>query len=293
MIRGSVFHPSDFSEASEVAFAHALKIALVTKSQLSVLHVAAKPEAGWADFPGVRQTLERWGLIPAGSPRSAVASLGLDVQKVMVTSSNPVKASLGFLERHPADLIVLSVHHHEGRMRWMGDRVGEPIARHAGEVTLFIPHGVGGFVSREDGSVTLRKVLVPVTGKPRAQPAVDAVARLIQGLGMATGTVTLLHVGAEGDAPAVKTPADTGWAWNRVTQEGQPAEIILDVAQRSAVDLIVMTTDGPDGFLDGLRGTTSERVLRQSRCPVAILPVGAVLPQKHQAAARRVSPRPR
>ena len=29
----SIFHPSDFSEASEVAFAHALKIALVTKSK--------------------------------------------------------------------------------------------------------------------------------------------------------------------------------------------------------------------------------------------------------------------
>ena len=34
----SVFHPSDFSEASEVAFAHALKIALVAKAKLTVLH---------------------------------------------------------------------------------------------------------------------------------------------------------------------------------------------------------------------------------------------------------------
>ena len=39
----SVFHPSDFSEASEVAFAHALKIALVAKAKLTVLHVQAVP----------------------------------------------------------------------------------------------------------------------------------------------------------------------------------------------------------------------------------------------------------
>jgi nucleotide-binding universal stress UspA family protein len=39
----------------------------------------------------------------------------------------------------------------------------------------------------------------------------------------------------------------------------------------------MMTTDGPDGFLDGLRGTTSERVLRRSRCPVVNLPVGSML----------------
>jgi nucleotide-binding universal stress UspA family protein len=41
-----------------------------------------------------------------------------------------------------------------------------------------------------------------------------------------------------------------------------------------SADLIVMTTDGPDGFLDGLRGTTSEHVLRRAHCPVAVLPVG-------------------
>ena len=42
------------------------------------------------------------------------------------------------------------------------------------------------------------------------------------------------------------------------------------------MDLMVMTTDGPDGFLDGLRGTTSERVLRKAHCPVADLPVGSM-----------------
>ena len=30
-------------------------------------------------------------------------------------------------------------------------------------------------------------------------------------------------------------------------------------------------------FLDGLRGATSERVLRRSRCPVVNLPVGSML----------------
>ncbi len=34
----SIFHPSDFSESSEVAFAHALKIALLAKADLRILH---------------------------------------------------------------------------------------------------------------------------------------------------------------------------------------------------------------------------------------------------------------
>ena len=35
-----VFHPSDFSPASEVAFAHALKAALIAKAAFTVLHVS-------------------------------------------------------------------------------------------------------------------------------------------------------------------------------------------------------------------------------------------------------------
>jgi len=58
---GSIFHPSDFSKASEVAFVHALKIALVGKALLSVLHFESDSdsETAWQDFPGVRETFER------------------------------------------------------------------------------------------------------------------------------------------------------------------------------------------------------------------------------------------
>ena len=76
----SIFHPSDFSEGSEVAFAHALKIALVAGAKLTMLHVEANPSAEWQDFPGVRNTLERWGLIPHGSPKRAVGQLGIPPQ---------------------------------------------------------------------------------------------------------------------------------------------------------------------------------------------------------------------
>jgi len=272
----SVFHPSDFSEASEVAFAHALKIALVAKAKLTVLHVQAVPGTEWQDFPGVRDTLERWRLIPKGSPKIAVGQLGIGVSKVIASGKDPVKACLGFLEKHPGDLIVLAVHQHEGRMLWLDKSVGKPIARQAGQMTLFIPHGVEGFVSRQNGSISLRNILIPVTTKPRPQPSVEAAARLIRNLQLPAGEVTLLHVGSATEAPSVKLPA-THWTWNSVAKSGEPAETILQTATELRADLIVMTTDGPDGFLDGLRGTTSERVLRKTPCPVANLPVGSIL----------------
>lgn len=273
----SIFHPSDFSEASEVAFAHALKIALVARADLTVFHVAASPRVEWQDFPGVRAMLERWKLIPNGSPKNAVGRLGIDVHKVIAPSKDPVRACLGFLEEHSEDLIVLAVRQHEGPLRWLEKSVGKPIARAAGQMTLFIPHGVEGFVSWQDGSIFLRNILIPATSKPRPQPSVEASARLIRNLQLPTGVVTFLHVGPAAEMPSVKLPEDTGWTWNRVARAGEPADIILQTATELRADLIVMTTDGPDGFLDGLRGTTSERVLRRACCPVANLPAGSML----------------
>ena len=273
----SIFHPSDFSEASEVAFVHALKIALVAGAKLTMLHVEASPAAEWQDFPGVRDTLERWGLIPKGSPKSAVGRLGIKVAKVLRLSKDPVRACLGFLEENPTNLIVLAVRQHEGRMRWLEKSVGEPIARRAGQMTLFTPHGVEGFVSRQDGSISLQNILIPVTIKPRPQPSVEAAVRLIRNLQLPAGIVTLLHVGPIAEMPSLKLPKDTGWTWKRVAKVGEPADIILQTAAELRTDLIIMATDGPDGFLDALRGTTSERVLRKARCPVANLPVGSML----------------
>jgi nucleotide-binding universal stress UspA family protein len=273
----AIFHPSDFSQASEIAFVHALKIALVAKAKLTVLHVNASPNTEWQDFPGVRETLERWKLLPKHSPKSAVGRLGIDIEKVIASSKNPVKASLAFLERHSRDLIVLAVHQHNGHMRWLAKSVGMPIARGAGQMTLFIPHGVAGFISREDGAISLRNILIPVTRKPRPQPSIEATTRVIQNLELPSGTVTLLHVGSASDAPSLKVPEVKGWTWDRQVAAGEPAQTILQVAHERRADLVVMTTEGRDGFLDGLRGSTSESVLRKARCPVLSLPVGSLL----------------
>jgi hypothetical protein len=95
-----------------------------------------------SDSRYVRDTLERWGLIPKGSPKSAVARLGIKVAKVLRLSKDPVKACLGFLEENPTDLIVLAVRQHERGMRWLGKSVAKPIAHGAGQMTLFTAYGV-------------------------------------------------------------------------------------------------------------------------------------------------------
>src|SRR5512146_189009 len=271
----SISHPSDFSESSEVAFAHALKIALLAHADLNVLHVREAPGESWADFPGVRQMLERWHVLPPGSPRSAVPALGIDVRKVLSKESDPVAASLRYMERNPTDLIVLATSQHEGRVRWLSNAVAEPLARESGLMTLFVPAGVEGFVSRSVGAVSLRSILIPVAADPRPDVAIATARRIAAGLDRDEVTFTALHVGPPADMPALSFASRSGWSWRTMTAEGEVVQTILAVAGECAADLIVMATRGHQGFLDALRGSTTERVLRHARCPLLALPAGA------------------
>jgi nucleotide-binding universal stress UspA family protein len=117
----SIFHPTDLSEASFVAFVHALKLALLAQSELTILHATntSGDQVSWKDFPGVRQTLERWGELPRGSPAHALANLGMVVEKVAGHGRKPVKTVTSFLQENPAQLVVLSSQGREGIPRFL------------------------------------------------------------------------------------------------------------------------------------------------------------------------------
>ena len=267
-----VFHPSDFSAASETAFAHALKAALVAKATLTIFHVSPDRKENWTEFPGTRQTLERWGILPKDSPKSAIPELGIKVKKVVAQDKDPVKAVLGFLEHHPSDLIVLATQQDKGRVQWLENSVAKPVARKSRLMTLFIPTGVEGFVSLQDGSVSLKNILIPVAPVPAAQPAIQAAVRLAQRLNCPTGQFTLLHVGDDSEMPEVSCPELPGWEWTKLSQKGDITQVILQTARGMEADLIVMSTQGRQGFLDALRGSNSEQVLRQCACPLLAIP---------------------
>lgn len=270
----NIFYPSDFSPESEGAFAHALKLALLAQAELSILHVTPQPEEGhWLDFPGVRRTLERWGILPAGSTQEDVVEMGMNVAKILRVHPDPVQAIVDYLAQHPTNLVVLATHQREGLARWMHKAVAEPIARQAGELTLFVPNGVAGFVSLETGALMLRRIVIPVDTVPRPQPAVNAAFGLASALGCTGASFTLVHVGDKEEMPPVQLPERAGWTCEQTLRPGEVVEQILQVAAERSADLIVMTTQGHHGFLDALRGSTTERVLRGAQCPLLAVPM--------------------
>ena len=271
----SVLHPTDFSESSLVAFHHALKAALVAKSKLTLLHVSTDGTSEWSNFPGVRETLERWGELPKGSPKAAVGKLGIDARKVLADKGEPVEVVIHFLEKNPADLIVLATSQREGRIPWLGKSVSAPVTRKAGEMTLLIPGDIEGFVSAADGSVNLKKVLIPIASTPRPEPALKAAARFVRKLNCAEGTFMVLHVGTSNTMPALKFPEVPGWTWEKELRSGEVIDGVVRTAKEFKADLIALATDGRNGFLDGLRGSHSERIIRYGVAPLLTIPVGS------------------
>ena len=67
-------------------------------------------------------------------------------------------------------------------------------------------------------------------------------------------------------------PDVPGWSWQNMTKQGNVIDMILETAREVNADLIVMSTNGRNGFLDAFRGSHSERVLRQSPCPLLAIP---------------------
>ncbi len=273
----NVFHPSDFSAESETAFAHALKASLTAKAALTILHVSPQREGEWMEFPGVRETLERWHLLPKNSLRSDVSKLGIDVKKVKTVHKDPVESVTEYLSTHATDLIVLATDQSKGSVPWFSKSVAVPIARASRQMTLFVPKGVEGFVSLEDGSISLKNILIPVASNPAAQPSIQAAVRMACRLNCTSGVFTVLHVGEREGMPEIRLPEVAGWRWDKVTRQGDVIDVICKTALETEAGLVVMSTDGRNGFLDALRGSHSERVLRECPCALLAIPAGGFI----------------
>ncbi len=264
----NIFHPSDFTQTSQVAFCHALKIALAVNAELKMLHVDAPHDhSHHSDFPSVRGILERWKVLRVGSSQRAVGRLGIDVEKTILHDTQPIATISEFLTDNPSSLVVLAAHQ-RSTGGWFSRSKAEPIARIAAATTLFVPDGVDGFVSMETGEIQLSSILIPIALHPNCSTTVESVGQLVDSLGIANVDLHFLFVGDEASLPAIPLIASQNVNCHVHLKQGDVVRAILAASQELEADLVAMTTDGHRGFLDAVRGNTTEQVLRQINCPL-------------------------
>ena len=264
-----IMHPTDFSDLSMNAFAHALKISLAAKCKLYIVHIAARQDADeWQAFPHVRETLARWGLLSANESTAAIFDkLGVEVAKVEIAPQNPVQGLARFLAGHPSDLMVLATRGRDGLPRWVRPSIAEAMSRRTHMQTIFVPAPSAGFVDAASGALNLERILVPLDHHPPAPPALAAIKRFCSALGVEPA-IHALHVGTE--APNLPKPVTVADGVTIELRAGNVVDTILQAAAEIKANLIAMATAGHDGVLDAIRGSTTERVLRHALAvPVA------------------------
>jgi nucleotide-binding universal stress UspA family protein len=256
----SIVHPTDFSDLSAAAFAHALRIALAARCRLHLLHVSQYDAAEALAFPHALRLLAQWGLSEENDPPWVIASkLGIEVDNIRLKLQEPTRAIVDFLNENESDLVVLATHGREGIAHWLQGSVAEAVFRRSAIPTLFITPGSRGFVDQVSGDVKLRRALVPVDFSPPADLTVEIVRRFGRAL---TGE----------KAPRVRTLSASAPTLPPVMlRSGHVVDAIVEAALEFEADIIAMPTAGHHGVLDALRGSTTERVIRHAPCPVLAL----------------------
>lgn len=146
----------------------------------------------------------------------------------------------------------------------------------------------------------LRTILVPLDGSALAERALPIAADIARRSGGAVHLVrahipiAVVGATAEGaifsqdmlaadealrlrakeylDATATRVAAEWGLRVSADTEDGSPAGLITDIADRIDADLVIMTTHGTGGFTPDWLGSVADSVIRHSHRPVLVLP---------------------
>jgi hypothetical protein len=273
--RPIIVHPTDFGPGDAAAMAHAVAMALSSKSILRLLRVRVENESFYSPTQGLRQVrdlLVAWRMLgPDAAYDRWETELDLQVSSVSIAARNARAGILEYLRDTPCNLVVLATYPNKALTRWLDASVHRHLLRKGRMMSLFLREGGRGFIDPNTGALRLNKILMPIAA------GVDNVSafRRVQGmlaLSNCSAEVQLLHVGKR--PPDLVDENDVPLDLPIMQRDGAVVDSILAVAEELNADAIAMPTAGSHGLLDAVRGSVSARVLEDARWPLLAVPVG-------------------
>jgi nucleotide-binding universal stress UspA family protein len=277
--------PTDFSQPSDAALAHARRLANSTGATLHVLHVvdnmflrAVLADPRDYETAALRRLQDRVPVEDRGAPAILVVE----------RSDEPADEITSYARTHDIDLIVMGTHGRGRMAHLLLGSVAEKVARTAPCPVLTmrdnpLAAGVEGL-----------RILVPTDFSACSDAAAGCAKRLAAKLG---GSVRLLHVIEDAAVGAsfgseLFTPEPHAVQTERIREarielsrriltdsrsrvtvtsdviQGPVAAMITAYAADTGFDLIVMGTRGRGGLAHLLMGSIAESVIRTAHCPV-------------------------
>ncbi len=287
---------TDFSEASRVGVRYAVALADKLGSTVALLHVV-EPRTWLTELGSLLPVPEDSKMVAASRAHLATLTRREGKGAVAVTSSVAVRAGNPFhaittvaLER-AVNLIVIATRGHTGTDRFLLGSTAERVVRHAPCPVLTVPARTKPKRAGKTPRFKVRKILVPTDFSKLSAAALAWAGLLATRFG---AELVLLHVverfpidyvhasELSGDVflPLTKKAGEdlahlaaSVSAAHRITVsaivgDGNPFDVICRTAEALGADLIVQTTHGRTGLKRVLLGSTAERVVRHSACPV-------------------------
>lgn len=280
--RERFLHPTDLGELSRPAFRHGLALALAQgHSTYHLLHVTSSniTRNRWRRMPSVRDQLERWQALPAGSGKEDVASLGVTIKKSQRKGNNASAVIAKYLRERPVALAVLGTHRKSFLKRFFVHDVALRMVQESGVLSLLFPEGVQGFVTSDDRTVRIGRILVCLDEAQATAaaclPAAYSMAWRSQLSGQ-PGELVVLHLGdglGHPAHPAQPEGLPSGWEERWVHRTGDVVEGILAEAQARKADLLVVGAKRKEKLRDALHGIILSEVIQKSLCPILAVPI--------------------
>ena len=259
---------TDKSADSKNAFYHALRLALATRAHLRMIHVDPPESEAVSGFPKVRDTITRWEGLDHHANEADLHHLGLAIRKIRARGKDPAKEIYSHIEKHKLDLLVMSPRKRTGLASLTQKSVSAQLVRETIGPCLLIPACHPGFVGY-DGKVNLSHILFPVDHQPQPDLAFSTAFALGTALGVTQLTGHLLHVNSDPTMP--HQPGQNGWLWEEHFRTGDPVSAIVEQAEASQCQLIVMVTQGAVSLADRLLGSVTEKLVKVAPCPILVL----------------------
>lgn len=290
-----LLYPTDFSETAEQALPHALFLAEQFAAELHMLHAVVLHENDPRDperrFPEASEILEHLFEIADSELARLVEanqSKTFTLKEARVRGFSAGEVILDYAAEHDIDLIVLGTHGRRGPARMFLGSVAEEVVRLADCPVLTLRR------QKEPRTIeAIQRILVPIDFSRHSQQALSHARELAAIYG---ASLQLLHaieepvypyfyapaggfsvakqldeLRAKTDEALAKLLAESGGPEvpvERFVVNGRPAVEITRFAEEHDSDLMVIATHGLTGLERLLVGSTAERVVRQSPCPV-------------------------
>ncbi|HUX08295.1 MAG TPA: universal stress protein [Acidobacteriota bacterium] len=291
-----ILFPTDFSECADHALVWAIMLAKNFEAELTMLHavVLHGDDVGdevYSRFPDLDRVVQT--LIENADTRleTSIPDKGeVEIRQVVKRGVSASDEILNFIEKEGIDLITIGTHGRTGLGRFLMGSVADRVIRHCNCPVLVVRCGDGPPPERVD----IQSVMLPIDFSDHSKHAaryavalagaVDAELRVVHVIDQsvhpsfyAIGKESLLELDPElesrAEAAIDEFMRDAGCdvPYSKVIAEGKPATEIARLSKEGKDCLIVIASHGAGGLERIMIGSTTEKVVHMTDCPVMIV----------------------